>query len=495
MSAILRTHQTTAITMLRSSLARGSRRPMLQLATGAGKTVIAAEIIRMARAKGNRCLFVVDALSLIDQTVQAFYAQGLGGIGVIQGNHPMTDWSKPIQIASVQTLQRRKMPEAGLVIVDEAHSQNEWLKATMVSPEWERVPFIGLSATPWSKGLGKIYDDLIVPVTMRELIAAGYLSTFRVFAPSHPDLSGVKTVAGDYHEGQLGDVMSGDVLVADVVQTWDRLGQGRPTFAFCVDRAHAKKVQARFVEAGIGCGYIDAYTERTERDQIRKQLEAGEISVVANVGCLTKGVDWKIGCIILARPTKSEMLYVQMVGRGLRVNDGMEDCVILDHSDNTLRMGFVTDIQHDAMCTAARGERKKVEKAVPLPKECPSCAFLKPPKVRECPSCGFVPQLRSEIEEEDGALVEVSKAAPKANKKDWSVKISFIGQLRGYARATGKSEGWIAHKYREYTGVWPNDPRVKQAKAIECGHEVASWIRSQNIRYAKSMERQHASAY
>ncbi len=481
MSAILRTHQTTAIDLLRSSLARGSRRPMLQLATGAGKTVIAAEIIRMARAKGNRCLFVVDALSLIDQTVKAFYAQGLGGLGVIQGDHPMTDWSKPIQIASVQTLQRRKMPEAGLVIVDEAHSQNEWLKATMASPEWARVPFIGLSATPWSKGLGQIYDDLIVPVTMQELIDAGYLSTFRVFAPSHPDLSNVKTVAGDYHDGQLADVMGGDILVADVVQTWERLGQGRPSFAFCVDRAHAKKVQARFVEAGIGCGYIDAYTERTERDAIRKQLEAGEISVVANVGCLTKGVDWKIGCIILARPTKSEMLYVQMVGRGLRVNDGMDDCVVLDHSDNTLRMGFVTDIQHDAMCTAARGERKKVEKPIPLPKECPSCAFLKPPKVRTCPSCGFVPQILSQIEEEAGSLEQVRKAAPKptmAEKQKWLAGLNWIARERGYAM------GWASNQYRARFQVWPN--QLNKSEFAQPSDEVRAFVTSQMIRFAKS---------
>jgi DNA repair protein RadD len=341
----LRPHQERAKAMLRASIGKGRRRPMLQLPTGAGKTFVAADIFRSARERNPdvRLLFIVDAVSLIDQTVEALYAQGLYGIGVIQADHMMTDWSKPIQVASVQTLQRRKMPEADIVIVDEAHRQNEWLQHVMASDEWAKVPFIGLSATPWSKGLGNHFDDLLMPVSMQELIDQGFLSPFRVFAAAHPDLGGVKVQQGDYATGQLSDVMSEGALIADIVDTWKLRGEYRPTFAFCVDRAHAKKVQRKFEDAGVPCGYIDAYTEVPDRVALRAKLEAGEVKVSANVGCLTTGVDWPVGCIILARPTKSEMLYVQMIGRGLRVNDGMNDCVILDHADNTLRLGFVTD--------------------------------------------------------------------------------------------------------------------------------------------------------
>ena len=216
-------------------------------------------------------------------------------------------------------------------------------------PEWQRVPFVGLSATPWTKGLGKHYDDLIVAATTAELIDKGFLSPFRVYAPAHPDLSAVKIVAGDYHEGQLSEAMSQPVLVADTVSTWLRLGEDRPTLCFAVDRAHARRLADEFEAAGVPTGYVDANTPADERERIGQRLREGQIKVVCNVYCLTTGVDWDVRCIILARPTRSEILYTQIIGRGLRTAEGKSDCLILDHSDTTLRLGFVTDIHHETL--------------------------------------------------------------------------------------------------------------------------------------------------
>lgn len=261
MSRELFPHQIRILDSLRRSLSTGHRRPMLQAPTGFGKTVVAAAIVKGARAKGNRVLFVVPALSLIDQTVRSFYAEGITEIGVIQADHVMTDATRPVQVASIQTLQRRPIPRFDIVVIDEAHRWFEMLGIWMKAPDWASVPFVGLSATPWTKGLGKFYDDLVQVTTTAELIEAGYLSPFRVYAPSHPDLSGVRTVAGDYHEGDLGEAMNQVALVADVVETWVKHGENRPTFAFAVDRAHAKHLQARFEAADVRCGYIDAYTK------------------------------------------------------------------------------------------------------------------------------------------------------------------------------------------------------------------------------------------
>src|SRR6185437_3286584 len=279
----LRHYQADAIDKRRESLRAGKRRPVLQAPTGAGKTRIASAIIGMAREKSKRVAFLVPALSLIDQTVRAFWNEGIRDVGVIQADHAMTDWSRPVQICSIQTLEKRGYPEADLVIVDEAHRRNAFVVSWMQNPEWQHVPFIGLSATPWAKGMGKVYDDLIVVATTQQLIDEGYLSPFRVFAPSHPDLSQVKIVAGDYHEGQLAEVMGAPTLVGNVVSTWQRLGENRPTLCFAVDCAHARSLQDEFVAAGIPCGYMDALTSAEEREIIRRHFHEGRLKVVTNV--------------------------------------------------------------------------------------------------------------------------------------------------------------------------------------------------------------------
>lgn len=483
----LRPHQVTAVDMLRDSLRRGKRRPMLQAATGFGKTAVAASIVRSALARGKRILFIVDAISLVDQTIRAFWADGIQDLGVIQASHEMTNWQQPVQIASVQTLQRRGMPEADLVMVDEAHCQSEWLAGIMASEEWANVPFIGLSATPWSKGLGNIYDDLLKPTSIGELIKQGYLSKFRCYAPSHPDLKGVKLVAGDYHEGQLSEIMGDDVLVGDIVETWKKLGEQRPTLVFAVDRAHAAKLNKRFLAAGIASEYVDAFTDREEREAIRKRFESGWTKVVCNIGTLTKGVDWAVGCIVLARPTRSEMLYVQMVGRGLRVNEFIDDCIILDHADNALRMGLVTDIDRDELCTKAKGEKAEKSKPEKLPKECPKCQFLKPAGVRECPACSFVPEPSSDITEGRGELVQITSGRPDAAEKR-----SFYAQLLGYAKLNGKSDKYALAVFRERYDAWPH--AKNGVKPINPTPETLSYIKSRQIAYRARMAKREARA-
>jgi hypothetical protein len=319
----LRPHQAKAIEALAQSLAGGHRRPMLQAPTGAGKTLLSASIIDRALRKGRRVTFTVPAISLVDQTVHEFWREGIRDVGVIQANHPMTFPDRPVQIASVQSLVRRGFPRSDLVIVDEAHRMFEVIQSWM--GEQPELPFIGLSATPWSKGLGKYYDDLIIAATTKELIEAGYLSRFRVFAPSHPDLTGVRTVAGDYHEGELSGAMQ--PLTADVVATWLEHGNNLPTLCFAVDCAHAKHLHERFDSVGVSSAYIDASTDLLERERIRKGFHSGEYKVVCNVGVMTTGVDWDVRCLILARPTKSEILYTQIIGRGLRTAEGKTDCL------------------------------------------------------------------------------------------------------------------------------------------------------------------------
>lgn len=482
-------HQGCAIASLRQSLARGCRRPMLQAPTGFGKTLTAASIIRSALDRDKRVIFTVPAVALVDQTAREFFAEGIRDIGVMQADHPMTDPTRPVQIASVQTLQRRAIPEADLVIIDEAHRSFEFVRRWMRMPGWIKVPFIGLSATPWTQGLGQDYDDLIIAATTEDLIRDGFLSPFKVFAPTHPDLSDVKTVAGDYHEGQLSEAMQAGTITADVVTTWLQRGENRPTLCFAVDRAHAAALKAQFDAAGVPTAYVDAYTLPDEREVIRKQFAAGDIKVVCNVGVLTTGVDWDVRCLILARPTKSEMLYVQIIGRALRTAPGKDHALILDHSDTTARLGFVTDLKHERLCDGDPKAKQKVARKTPEPKECSACQYLRPAKVHACPSCGFEATKQDAVEVAEGDLVEMTAArlAKENRAAGWPEKVDFIRQLRAYALAHGHKPGWVAHKYKAKFGVWPNDPRVNHAEpASFVSPAITAWIRSQNIRWAKS---------
>jgi DNA repair protein RadD len=490
MNRQLHGHQELAVQMVRFSLGSGKRRPMLQAPTAFGKTIVAASIVERVLAKGNRAIFTVPRKSLIDQTVDRFREEGIEGIGVLQADHPETDPSRPIQVCSIQTLKNRKIPPANIVLVDEAHEKHGFLDKWMADPEWQRVPFVGLTATPWTKGLGELYDDLLIPTTTAELIDKGFLSPFKVFAPSHPDLRGVRTILGDYHEGQLSAVMSEAKLTADIVKTWLEKGEDRPTLAFCVDRAHARKLADEFSEKGVSCGYVDAYTDRRARNELAEAFRNRLVQVVCSVGTLTTGIDWDVRCIILARPTKSEILYVQIIGRGLRTALGKTECLILDHSDTTLRLGFVTDIGHDRLDNGRNsvGQAAKREKEEPKPRECPACHVLKAPKVHVCPNCGFAPAKQPSVEVRDGELVELHRRG-KANIGE---KQAVYSGLLWLANQRGYKKGWAANQYRQAFGVWP-------ARLVERpeypSNELRSWVTSQQIRFAKGRAGSHAAAY
>lgn len=531
-----RPHQIEAIRQLKNALGRKTdpkHRPMLQMPTGAGKTMTAAMICRGALAKGKRVVFTVPALSLIEQTVDAFREEGITDVGVIQADHELSDIRQPIQIASIQTLiarhtfeqepvrvmrkRTRKIPAlddqgqpiigpdgkqlhetvtidagvvlspipADIVINDEAHRIFDFIKDWMIHPAWRDVPFIGLSATPWTKGLGRYYDHLIQPITIEELIEQGFLCEFRVFAPSHPDLSGVRTVAGDFHEGDLAEVMGDRKLHADIVETWLTHGEGRPTLLFAVNRTHAKELQADFEAAGVKTGYIDAYTSREEREEIRAAFHRGDIQIVCNVGCLTTGVDWDVRCIILARPTKSEMLFVQIMGRGLRTARGKTNLLCFDHTDTHLRLGFVTDIHHEKLDDGVMRQKAERKPKESLPKECPFCHFLKPPKTKICPACERAPEPRSDLECVDGDLEEMTPEKMR-RKPTAEEKASFYGQMKVLARRGGKKPGWADHRYHERYGHWPPN---KQVPEVEPTKETMGWITHSNIRRSYAQKR------
>lgn len=463
-----------------------------------GKTRLAAEIVNGARGKKKRVIFEVPAISLVDQTVGMFHSEGISDVGVIQASHHMTDWSKPIQICSVQTLTRKgEVPEADVVIRDEAHKIFKFDIEWMLLDRWRNTPFIGLSATPWTKGLGRVYEELIVGSTTHELIEKQWLVPMRVFAPMapdlKPDLSEVRTTAGDYNEKDLHKAVMRDKLIADIVKTWSDKAEGRPTICFAVDRNHADTLRQRFNAAGVPAAYMDCETPLWERRDIQRSFERGDIKVVCNVEIVGIGVDWpSISCISYCRPTKSEMRFVQNIGRGLRPSPGKADLLILDHSDTHMRLGFVVDIHHEGL----NGGRLATEpvKFVKLPKQCPACGYLKSYGVRVCPNCAHETVAPPPIVENLGGRLEEFKGRKKRKGDNWGIeeKMCFYAELKGYGISKGYKPGWAAMKYRDRLKVWPRGSVEDVPATSQMSAATMQWIRSQNIAWAKSKQKQGA---
>jgi superfamily II DNA or RNA helicase len=423
---------------------------VLQLATGGGKTTIAAEMIRKANEKGKKCIFLADRIELVEQTSRRLDYEGIDH-GIIMADHPRYKPHSLNQICSPQTLARRKTPPADLVIIDECHVAYGIHKKMMQA--MPNTVFIGLSATPFSKGLGKMYSNLVIGATTSKLTDEGYLVPAKVFAPSKPDLTKIRTIAGDYDEKELFSRVNKPKLVADIVETWIKRAENRPTIGFAVNVIHSQYLCEMFKDKGIRAAHIDSYMPKAMREQIVSDFKSGYIKVLFNVGILDKGFDYpEASCLIMARPTKSLMVYIQQAGRVLRTHDSKTDAIILDHAGNTEMHGFVTDELPQELDD---GNKKKVERSTESKEKkgtiCTSCAYVKKPYEYKCPCCGFTPKKKgSGVDVAQGELLEVTrKKVTHQDKQNLYSELLFVEVEKGYKR------GFAAQMYRGKCGVWP----------------------------------------
>lgn len=496
----LRPYQLNAIQNLRLSMAAGNNRVMLYSATGSGKTEMAMAIIRSAIAKGKRVVFLCNRINLVGQASKRFYRAGIDH-GVIQGDNTR-NIEKPVIVGSIQTVARRGMPDCDLIVIDEAHGVAGSKDFRQVIMTRSAVPVIGLSATPFSKGLGKHYVELggalfeamTVATSIQELIDDGFLVDCEIYAPSEPDMTGIKTSKNafgelDWSDADVGRAVDKPQLIGDIVAHWLKLSNGLPTVCFASNIAHSKHIVESFRAVGVAAEHIDCYTDEEERAAILHRVETGDTTIISNVGILTEGWDFP-ACrtMILARPTRSLIRYIQMIGRVLRPHATKDKALVLDHSGTVQRLGFPTD---DFPLELDDGKPKAAEKQKPeaaLPKKCPECHHMKPPKVSVCPKCGFkASRAQSGIEEVEGELQLLKKGQKKFSQAD---KQRVYSELLAIKSARGYNDGWLSHKYRAYFGVWPKG--LNQC-AIEPSPEIKSWITSQNIRFAKSSEVKRAA--
>jgi superfamily II DNA or RNA helicase len=477
-----------------------SKRPLLYLPTGSGKTVIASEIIR--RAADKHVVFLAHRRELIHQTRDKL-AEFDVRAGVILAEHP-ADAMLGVQVASVQTLwsrcfrQTQDLPPANIVFVDEAHH----VRARTYQAILESYPdaqVIGMTATPCrrdGRGLGNVFDELIEGPSVEELIKQGYLVGTKAYAPSRPNLKGVETRKGDYVESQLDQRMNTDKLVGDIVSHWLRLGAHRKTVCFATSVAHSIHLRDEFVKVGVPAEHIDGSTPKAERDETLEKLSRGDLDLVCNCMVLTEGWDQPdVSCCIMARPTKSTGLFRQMAGRVLRPYPGKDHALILDHAGAVFQHGFVEDPIAWSLDEDHKAENKAQATLQLKPSdrlvECAQCQAIRTAG-EPCRHCGYFPRRHGYYHEvRDGHLEHLERdGTSKAQIYTPAERQEFYAGLLHIALERGHKLGAAAHRYREKFGTWPPGSKPEPSPPTP---EVQAWDRHCRIRYAKSMQKAKAA--
>ena len=496
-------YQDQGVRDIRSALARGNRRVLYQLSTGGGKTRVVAEIVKLAKAKGSKAILLAPRRELVYQIRDALRDEGVSAGIIMAGERP--NLFADIHVCSFDTLMSRavrrnkiQLPPADLVVVDEAHLAVADGRQEILT-RYDRARHVLVTATPAradGRGLNEIADELVFGPTMQDLIDLGRLVPLRYFAPSEPDLRKLRTGKdGDYVEKSLGKVMDTPKLVGDIVENWMRLAGGSQTVVFAVNRAHSRHLAEEFKARGVRAEHLDGETEAGERADILRRVGTGETQVLCNVFVASYGLDIpSLECCVLARPTKSLTLYLQMVGRVMRAFPGKTEGLVIDHAGAVRENGFADDAHPWSLDSADTiKERMLADKQAKLePKQivCSNCgAVFK--SAHRCPRCGHemihptakLPTYEAELQEIERPKGKETAAEKRNRTTPVEAKRQFYGELKQYASDKGKSDGWVSHTYKSAFGVWPNHHR--DAPPMPVTEQTRKYIQSRSIAFAR----------
>ena len=480
-----RDFQTLAHEQLQAGARAGHRRQLLMAPTGAGKTYLGMRIAHEALIKGKTALFVCDRTTLINQTSAVADSYGLSCHGIIQAQHWRTDRSAPFQICSLQTLARRSWPDADVIIVDEAHTQ---YKAWTDHVKTCRAMVIGLSATPFSAGLGNIFTNLVNASSMHELTESGVLVPMRVLSCTKPDMRGAETSGGEWMPGAAAE--RGMEIIGDVVSNWQKYASDRKTIVFGATIAHCTEIVRQFNETGIMAACFTCDTTPEERATLLAEYKKPDsvLRVLVSVEALAKGFDVQdVRCICDCRPLrKSLSCVIQMLGRGLRSSPdtGKADCLLLDFSGNIVRFADdYADIFFNGLDALDMGE--KLDKVVRKdeerePKSCPKCGYS--PCGKRCISCGHEVVRPSLIVHEAGEMLEfkVGRATVGDKLTVWEQAVTLCRRQGNPDTAKGRA----AHLFRSITGTFPrNMPDFERTPNVTVSRAVMNKARANSIAF------------
>ena len=462
----LRPYQEDLIDKTRQALRR-NKRVLMQAPTGAGKTAITVYMMSRAAEAGKTSVMAVHQNELLTQTSNALWAGKLEHGMIASGR---TRSYMAAQVASVQTWVRRmdQYSEPDLIIIDECH-RSAASTYQKILEQYPNARVIGLTATPQrtdGKGLDGTYTELVQGPTIRQLIDAGYLCDYEIFAPpSSLDLSEVKTKMGDYDKKQLEHEVDKPTITGDAVATYKKHANGKRAAVMCVSIRHAEHVMESYNAAGVPAEMLEGKMTNKEREAVIDRFRSGETLIVTAVQLLIEGLDLPaIEVIQWLRPTQSLIVYLQGNGRGFRVSEGKEKLTILDQVANYKRHGLPDDDREWTLEGRKKGKKRKEDDEADVSiQQCKHCFHIFRPGVAVCPSCGMPVEVRqkAEIEVVDGELERIDVTALRKQAKQEQgaardlVDLVKLGQRRGMKNPAA----WAAHVFasRQSRKATPED--------------------------------------
>lgn len=498
----LRDYQLKIVTDIITNYSR-VKGQVIVLPTGAGKSLLGGYLMKNKADYGQQSIWFVDRRKLVKQTVDAFNQDLDLECGVIMHGERLNKQALA-HIASTQSFKSWLKKDntfihslnPTLIICDECHLRTGFQYE--IKKQFPNANIIGLTATPITSGeyyLGEVYNKLLAPISMSELIEQKFLVPANYYAPTLPDLNDIKLSNGDYDPHQLGERMSKPKIVGDIIEHWLKHADSRPSVAFCASIAQSRYLASEFNKRGVKAAHMDCYDDEGVRESILAQSKSGDVQVICNVALLSYGWDAPhISCMILARPTKSEALYLQMLGRGLRTANGKSDLLVLDHAGATYEHGFAEQARKWDLF---KGQKKaaslfdfglEAEEKVIKPRICKCCSFVFE-KLPACPKCGeLVSRYMADIVVKEGQLEAVKTLKHKSTKAVIHQDV-FASELKGYAAQKGKGNGWIQWCYGErYKGT--RIENLAQLEAKEPSQLTISYIKHINIRFARRKQKE-----
>lgn len=458
MAPTLRPHQVEALNKVREQFQHGKRAPLLRASTGFGKTVCAGYMAANTVAKGGSVMFVVHRRELIDQTYKTFCDFGMSPSFILGGR--TANVANKCQIASVTTLVNRldKYADPSLIIVDECHhaAARQW---SDILRHYKNAKLVGLTATPCrldGKPLDTFFDSIVETPQTAQLIEMGFLTPYDYYAPSTPDLKGMKHNATDYTTQSL-DLFSKDAkIIGDNIEQYLRVAKGKRGIVFACNVLHSQEIAKRYNEAGVPTAHIDGSTNPGERKSLIEKFRKGDILVLCNVDLFGEGFDLPaIECVSLLRPTLSTSLYLQQVGRALRTcpEIGKERAIIFDHVENYKVHGMPDDVREWSLTTGlkSRREARQTEATVKVMR-CPNCFYAHSPALC-CPNCGH--QYKSGdsgVKEVAGELVLLGTSEERAAKRKQVLMVGSYEELVAISKERGYKLGWAEREWKNKTG-------------------------------------------